>query len=160
MAYLAMQNVDQALARVTEKELVPVVREAITEDVYRAIQSLIGLTPQVVAALAEDLDSEDPLVRSKAMALALKYTVGHPALTDKEATAAPAQMVVSFALPRPDDVDIDGVYSDVTDEEADWRTCDMCHLSKPPGEFVGASDRCFPCVANWKATIESQFLTP
>jgi hypothetical protein len=156
MAYLAMQNVDQALARVTEQQLIPVVREAITEDVYRAIQSLIGLTPKAVAALEYDLESEDSLVRQKAVALALKYTVGHPALTDKDATAAPAQMVVNFAMPRPDDVDIDGI-TDVLPVEDEPRECDLCHETKPASEMVGDSDRCFPCMANWKETIEKQF---
>src|SRR5688572_22829120 len=90
---------------VIEQELRPVVRESITEETLRAIQTMVGLTPAAVAALADDLASEDSTVRQRAYKLVLQYTVGHPAIVKAEDETAGQKLEVHFDLPRPEPTD-------------------------------------------------------
>lgn len=148
------------LPAVTREQLIPVVREAITEDVMRAIKEMVGLTPLAVAALQRDLQSEDDVIRGKATATALKYTVGHPALVTHEDSAAGSQINVTFALPRPDDIQTTDVDAKVIepDPEPD-RTCDLCHETKPAAEMYPGADRCWDCFTKWQQTIRTQYAT-
>lgn len=134
---------------VLHEELRPIVREALTEETLRAIQRLLGLTDRAVQVVQEDLESEDPALRSKAAALLLKYTVGHPALVKADDADGSKQIVVNFALDRPDTVELADAESEVTE----MRTCDLCDTEKPATEFVGSSERCMQCQDEWKQRI-------
>jgi predicted nucleic acid-binding Zn-ribbon protein len=125
-----------ALKDAVSKELAPVVREALTEEVLTAAKGLIRLTPKAIARLEEDLDGDDPTIRQRAYQTVVKI-VGHPALMPEKATEDP-QLTVHFNLPRPDGM---GVSTDVVE----LKQCDFCGESKPLDEFVGASDRCTKC---------------
>jgi len=134
-------------------ELTPIVREAINEDVLRAIEGMVGLTPAAVAALEEDLASEDSTIRQRAYSLVIKYTVGHPALVKDDITKN-QQMTVNFNLPRPNQEDIDAA----TVPEDDLRLCDMCREPKRwPDEFEAYSTRCTACHEEFTAKIRAQF---
>lgn len=144
--------------KVMREELRPIVREAITEDVIRAIDSMLKLTPRAIEMIEEDLESPDPLVRQKAYTLLLKYTTGHPALLQANDTQAGSQINVSFELPRPDataDTEATAEEAEVVEEED--RQCDICETIKPISQFVVGSNRCAVCFDTWKATINEEF---
>lgn len=130
---------------VIQDELRPIVREAITEDVLRAIETMVGLAPQAVAALAQDLHSEDSKVRQKAYDLWLRYTVGHNAIVRPEEDEAGKQLVVNFNLPRPEGGPGTEAQEDTDTEAQELRVCNMCGEEKDVALFVAASDRCSDC---------------
>lgn len=133
---------------VVREQLAPIVRDALTEDTLRAIQKLLSLTPQAVDALAEDLGSDDSVIRQRAYSLHLKYTVGHPALVKADDADGSKQIVVNFALDRPTLTE-----AELEAEVTEMRTCDLCDTEKPATEFVGSSERCMDCQNEWKQRI-------
>jgi DNA-directed RNA polymerase subunit RPC12/RpoP len=144
-----------AIAAVLKDELAPVVREAIDEDVLRAIDQMVTLTPAAVAALQEDLVCEDRTLRQRAYQLLFRYTVGHPALV-KPNDEMQGGMVVNFNLPRPDEAP--AIEAEVPDDaEPVMRECDMCNELKPEAEFVAGSYRCATCSEEYKARVLAQF---
>lgn len=139
--------------KVIQQEIAPVVREAMTEDVLRSIHDLVGLAPTAVAALHEDLGSDDPVVRQRAYTLALKYTIGHPALIQPKDADPNQQLVVHFNLPRPDQNA--SASESIVDAVVEERACDECGELKT--EFVGASDRCTDCYTARREAVLAQF---
>lgn len=138
---------------VIQKELQPIVRDALTEDTLRAIQSLIGLTPRIVELISQDLEHDDPVVRQKAYSLIMKYTVGHPAMVKADDAAGAGQLIVNFGLPRPDSQALDQPAL----EAEELKTCDMCGEDKPESAMVAGSSRCQSCFDNWRETVMGQF---
>jgi len=145
-----------AAQEVIQRELAPVVREAMTEDVLKAIQQLVALTPSAVAAIHRDLEHKDSTIRQRAYTLLLKYTVGHPAVVQARDADPNQQLVVHFNLPRPNaEVTYDGD-ADIY-EVTNIRTCDECQKEAPESEFVGASDRCRECYDKRQAGVMARF---
>lgn len=143
--------------KVMREELRPIVREAITEDVIRAIDSMLKLTPRAIEMIEQDMESDDPLVRQKAYTLLMKYTTGHPALLQANDAAQGSQINVSFELPRPSGtIDAEATIDEADVPEED-KQCDICETIKPVSEFVVGSSRCQVCFDNWKATINEEF---
>ncbi len=140
------------VSRVFKEQLEPIVREAIDEDVMRAIAAMVGLTPRAVELLGEDLESEDSTVRQRAYTLVTKYTVGHPALV-KSDEESKGPLTVNFNLPRPDEEPAGPVV--LEDEPA--RACDMCNSEKPESEFAAGSSRCQDCFDEWRAKVLERF---
>lgn len=130
-----------------ESELRPIVREAITEDVMRSINEMVALTPTAIAAIKEDLNSEDRHLRNKAYTLLVKYTVGNRAIVgDKEDDDA-KNITVNFSMPRPGETD----EVPLPAEAEEVKPCDSCGTDKPLSEFVAGSDRCQVCFDEAKA---------
>lgn len=154
IALMASDRQKNLVSEVVKQELAPIVRDALTESTLRAIQDLLDLTPAAVAALAEDIADDDPVIRQRAYALQMKYTIGHPALVQPEAGAAAGQMVVNFELPRPPD-SIDSTATALPALEL--KTCDLCGEEKPGEQFASGSDRCQPCADEWKQRITERF---
>lgn len=156
VAAIVRREAPDVVTKIMGEELRPIVREAMTEDVLRAINGMIGLTPAAVLALQDDLGSENDTIRQRAYTLIIKYTVGHPALVKPEADGSGQQMEVHFNLPRPDapppEADADEYL-----EVDELKRCDMCKLDKPTSEFEAGSDRCTACFEEWKATILQRF---
>jgi hypothetical protein len=144
-----------AVQAVLKQELAPLVREAIDEDVLQAISRMVKLTTKAVAVLADDLDGEDKVMRQRAAALVVKYTVGHPALV-KPIDETPPQLEVHFNLPRPDGTDAAPQY-DEEGEVVEDKVCDSCGESKPVGAFVAGSDRCEDCFREAREKIIARF---
>lgn len=142
---------DDVVERVVQEEIRPVVREAITEETMRAIQDLVGLTPRVVAAISEDLASEDAVIRQRAYTLVAKYTIGHPAVVRPPEETAQKQLIVNFELPRPGDTPVDAEASAVELQEDEFRQCDLCGADKPVTSFVAGSNRCADCYEGQQA---------
>lgn len=138
-------EMDDIAHKVIEEELRPVVRETITQDTLKAISDMVGLTPRAVAAIEDDLASEDPVIRQRAYTLVMKYTVGHNAIVQPEDKDTTQPLVVNFELPRPelpnrpDTIEAEAV--EVPDTES--RECDTCHQMKT--DFIAGSDRCTEC---------------
>lgn len=144
---------DDVVDRIVEDELRPVVREAITEDVLRAIRDFVALTPDVVRALAEDLQSEDKILRHKAAALIAKYTLGNPAVAGRPNEELERELVINFDLPRPEVVDSPVVH----EIEPGERPCDICGAFKSDEQFVDGSDRCVDCWNESRAKVLERF---
>ena len=146
-----------AVKRAVEAEvrevIKPVVREALTEDVLGALQNLVNLTPDAVETLRRDMEGQDAVLAQKAATTVLRYTVGHTALVTPQEATAP-QLVVNFALPRPDDP------TDTPLEDADATEvfeCDVCHLELPTTQRVANADRCQDCHDKRKHAILEQY---
>lgn len=129
-----------ALQRVVEEEIRPVVRESITEDVMRSINDLVALTPEAIDAIKDDLRSDDKTLRNRAYTLLIKYTIGHRALVPTEAEEEGKNLVVNFNMPRPGD---EGTELVVDADEL--QPCDSCGIDKPMDQFVANSNRCQDC---------------
>lgn len=133
-------------------ELVPVVREAITEEVLEGIQNLIGHIPDAINAAAADLESTDDQTRQKAYTLILKHGLG-PNLVPSINDERQQELNVYFGIPRPpatatqpqDNAAETSESATLRAETIEGRECDTCHVTKPADEFVGSSDRCQEC---------------
>lgn len=151
----ARGEVDDVLHDVAKEELRPVVREAITEDVLRAAADLVALTPTMVAAITEDLNGSDKLLRQKAYTLLAKYTLGNTSIApQQEHSDQPLQVV--FNLPRPGDNPSPALDLDV-DGTVELRQCMECAEDKPTSEFVGMSERCQVCHDALRAKVMAEF---
>src|SRR5690606_23634205 len=129
-------EIEDALRPVVQEELRPAVREAITQDTYDAIRDLVALTPAAVASLKADLLSDNEVIRQRASSLIMKYTVGHQAIIRPEDDPSQKQIVVNFALPRPESTPEPPPPGDNDDDEPqDLRECMVCNIHKPPAEF-------------------------
>lgn len=131
--------------KVIEEEIRPVVRESITADTLAAISKMVALTSDAVGCIAEDLQSEDAVVRQRAYTLIMKYTVGHQAIVRPPEEEKGGDITVNFELPRPEKgEDIDGSAEEV-ELATEMKTCDSCGEDKPADEFVANSTRCLNC---------------
>jgi hypothetical protein len=149
--------VDEA-REIMREELRPVVREAITDEVYESVGKMVGLTSRAVEALSADLDSDDPLVRQRAYTLLIKYTIGHPAIGPRD-DSVQGGLTVNIGLPGPDAQAVVEEADDLAEVEESVKTCDMCGVDKNASEFVANSDRCVQCF-NIQRDKAQQYLTP
>lgn len=143
--------VAEAVNETVREAIAPIVREALTDDVLRSIAELVKLTPMAIAAIKEDLESDNEFIRQGAYRLLARYTLGHPALvpemeSDKQVVVlidgvarpqGPAQLQEHLATP--------GALETIEGEAVETRTCDSCGFEKPAKEFVGSSHRCTDC---------------
>jgi hypothetical protein len=145
------------LHKVIEEEVRPVVRESITEDTLRAIGQMVGLTGAAVAAIADDLASDDATIRQRAYSLVMKYTVGHGAIVTPIEQDKTQPINVHFQLPRPPAIEGEVVLEDEPPEPGEIsdavvvKVCDTCGQEKSPDEMAAASTRCLDCYAKQKA---------
>lgn len=158
IAAMVRRESPDVIKDVMKAQLAPVVREALTEDVLRAVQQMLGLTPRAVELLQLDLESEDATVRQRAYTLVTKYTIGHPALLKADDTDGTKQLVVHFNLPRPgtEDPVQDGTADPVQDGEP-LQVCDICNAEKPADEFVAGSSRCATCFEERRDAVLEMF---
>lgn len=153
IAAIVRREAPDVVTRVMKDQLEPIVREALTEDVLRAINELVGLTPRAVAALTEDLECQDATIRQRAYTLLIKYTVGHPAIIKAEDALSGQKLEVNFNLPRPEP----DAWEPVEDAAPVTQECDICHATKDVEEFVAGSTRCQSCFDAWRDRIKAEF---
>lgn len=154
MSQAVRKEVGDTMKDVVREELRPVVREAITEDVLRAAQDLVNLTPTMVGAITEDLNSSDKILRQRAYTLLAKYTLGNQSIAPAQATPSTQPMQVNFVLPRPSDT---GAPQDAPVAAVELRECIECHTDKPDDQFVGSSNRCVDCHREVEARVRARF---
>jgi hypothetical protein len=141
---------------VIKEEVRPVVRESITEDTIQAIGKMVGLTGVAIAALTEDLASDDATIRQRAYTLLLKYTVGHQAIVRPPDEDRTQPIEVNFALPRPERTEAQEPSPDepVVVDAVEVKTCDTCGKEAPATEFAANSTRCLDCYAKQRARAD------
>lgn len=138
-------------------EVGPVVRAALTDDTLAAIRDLVALTPAAVAAIAEDLASEDAGIRQRAYTLLVKYTIGHPAVVQPEDAGGTAPIQIVIPTPRPEAPPVTVTPEAIVVGGEELRPCDMCHTPKPEADFVDGSDRCRECWEDQQRRVREQF---
>lgn len=148
---------------VIREEARPIAREALTEEVLRATQDLLQLTPQAVANIAHDLASGDERVRQKATEFVLRYTLGNQSIAPTATNnPAPMQVVLNWptaGAPPATAPTVEITEGDVVEDAlpAELRECMWCHATKPPAEFVGVSDRCLTCHETVLGDVRERF---
>lgn len=143
-----------------DKQVGPVVREALTENILGSIRSMVFLMPQAIEALHNNLINGDVDQKQKAATTLLRYTMGNPSVAPPSLEASPAPLQVLFNVPlsgslpaAPDDL-IEGAEPD---EAAELKECMECHQHKPLSAFVGRSDRCKDCHARLMERVEDEY---
>jgi hypothetical protein len=151
-------TIKDAAMEVMRDELKPVVREALTDDVLRAIEKLVHLTPAVVDAIQEDLEQDDDkTLRQRAYTLLAKYTLGNPSVAPPPPEQAAQGMQVTFVMPRPGDTTTAAIEPQSDSDAVELRTCIECKTDKPSQDFVGNSDRCTQCHDDLQARVQERF---
>ncbi|MGZ6878388.1 MAG: hypothetical protein ACXVGB_00620 [Mycobacteriaceae bacterium] len=151
-------KIEDAAMEVMRDELKPVVREALTDDVLRAIQDLVHLTPLVVEKITEDLkQDDDKVLRQRAYTLLAKYTLGNPSVAPPPPEQAAQGMQVTFVMPRPGDSTPALTEPQSDGDAVEVRNCMECKQDKPDTEFVGNSDRCTQCHQTLQARVRERF---
>lgn len=149
------EGLKDVLHEVAKEELRPLVREAMTENVLRGIDRMIGMTELSIDALEEDLKSQDETIRQRAYTLHFKYTFGNPSVAPPSQQAQPGGLTVQFNIPRPGD---DPAASIIVASDAEaLRTCDQCSAERPAGEFVAGSNRCHLCFDESRSLLQERF---
>lgn len=177
--HLQNLKMDDALRDVAREELRPVVRQAITEDVLRAAERLVNLTPLMVDAIEQDLRSTDKNLRQKAYTLLARHTLGNHSIAPPADEPGKAPLQVVFALPRPGgpadesipltaelpesveppDVEVVEEPAEVAepDDGSTLQDCHECGVAKPMDQFVAGSDRCQKCHDDLRAQVIERF---
>lgn len=151
-------KIEDVAMEVMRAEVQPVVREALTDDVLRAIQDLVHLTPLVVQKIREDIEqTSDPTLRQRAYTLVAKYTLGHPSVAPAPLEQSAQGMNVTFVMPRPGDTSPAGVEAPADGEAVELKKCMECSQEKPATEFVAASNKCIECYESLQRDVTERF---
>jgi hypothetical protein len=143
---------DDAVQEAVKEELRPIVREAITDDVLRSVDSLMrNILPHALEAIGDDIKGEDKDLRQRAYTLLMKYTLGNPSVAPKPDAPSGQPISISFEVPRPDDAPA----IEATAEEL--RTCSECSEERPASDFLEDSLRCSTCDAALRARVAERF---
>lgn len=140
--------------RIFREELRPVVREAIDEEVLRAIKGMVGLTPAAITALADDLGSDDKVIRQRAYSLIVKYVLGNPAVTPTREEGKPP-FQVNFQLPRGTEVSTSADTEAVSTYDDETRPCIVCGQQRREDEYTAGAPTCNVCMAKRRAMVEA-----
>lgn len=147
---LVTDDAERATQELLREELRPVVREAITKEVLDGIHNLIGHVPRAVAVAAALLESTDEKTRYDAAKLILQHTTGNKSVVPDVNAGQGNDLIVKFALPRPEDAQEGIIEGEVVTE----KQCDSCGQTKPLAEFVGGSERCSECYSQMQKLIK------
>jgi hypothetical protein len=154
-------KIEDAAMEVMRDELKPVVREALTDDVLRAIQDLVNLTPLVVEKIREDIEQDsDTTLRQRAYSLVAKYTLGNASVAPPPTDPAAAGMHVTFMMPRPGDTSAPTIEAQSDSDAVELKKCRDCEQDKPTTEFEANSDRCTQCHTALQAKVQERFGEP
>ena len=123
---------------------------------------MVGLAPAAILVLQDDLQSDDPVLRQRAAALIVKYTLGNPNVTPAREGVGAGLTIINQL---PDATAAPAVDATVEDaplalEEGDLRRCDTCQLPRPLAEFPAGGPRCQSCLDSRKASVFEAFSPP
>lgn len=153
MRRLAFEDMNDEVREVLREEIRGVITQHVRDNVLGVTEVMTGMLPKAAAALAEDLSSEDEIVRSRAYGLVFKYSM--PLLDEKGKDADLGKITVIHEIPVPTDTPFGRSMADaadydmdkaperpllgdgspepaVEDFERDWPKCHYCHLRKHP----------------------------
>lgn len=149
MRALAFENLNDEVRQVLREEIREQISQHVKDNVLGAAEVMTHMLPQAMAAVKQDLESEDWMARSRAYALVMKYAMQFSEADAKD--DKPQNIVVVSGVPTPDtplghavveqvealprasasydDEEIEGEV--IEDFERDWPKCHYCHQRKP-----------------------------
>lgn len=134
---LAFGNLEDEVREVMRDEIRKTVTQAVKDNVLGAAEVMTHLLPSVLAGLAQDVQSEDWMVRSRAQAIVLKYAM--PFGEEKVEKDDLRIINVIHNVPIPDsplgevvEGELLALPDGVERFEADWPACAICHERKHP----------------------------
>lgn len=136
MKELAFANMQDEVREIMRQEIRETISQHVKDNVLGAAEVMTEMLPTALAAIKQDLESEDWMSRSRAYALLMKYAM---TFKDQEPEAAGNQnIVVVSGVPTPDTPlghavveQFDQLQSGVEEFEKDWPQCGVCHQRKP-----------------------------
>lgn len=154
MKALAFENLHDEVRSVLRQEIRETINQHVKDNVLGAAEVMSHMLPEAMAAVKQDLESEDWMARSRAYALVLKYAMAmgqEDAKDDK-----PSNIVVISNIPTPDTPlghavveqyetlpRASEVYDDedgeVEDFERGWPKCELCKQRKPAANMYEES---------------------
>lgn len=150
MKELAFENLGDEVRQVLREEIRETISQHVKDNVLGAAEVMTHMLPTAMAAVKQDLESEDWMSRSRAYALVMKYAMAFADADVKD--DKPQNIVVISGVPTPDTPlghamvhqyeglpvasasynDDDVVDGEVVEEfERDWPKCHYCHQRKP-----------------------------
>lgn len=143
------------LRQVIAEELRPIVREAIDEEVIKAIGALVRLSPGAIVALSEDLDSDDPQIRQRAYSLVLKFALDNPHVTPPRADKPHLQVDVNLPRPGPPpDRAIELLKEDDPPHDLEHqRVCVGCREPRRTSDFQADAPMCTRCLTQRRERV-------
>lgn len=133
------------------KQIVPVVREALTEEVLRGIENLVGSVPKAVEVATGLLDHDDEEIRYKAAALILRHTTGNKQVVPDVNDSVDPNMTVIFNVPQQERTGVIELGGAAANGAVETKECDSCFEHKPLTDFESGSDRCTQCFNGMRA---------
>jgi hypothetical protein len=162
MRALAFENLQDEVREVLREEIRETINQHVKDNVLGAAEVMTHMLPEAMAAVKQDLESEDWMARSRAYALVMKYAMSFGAADAKE--DKPTNIVVVSGVPTPDtalghavveqyealprasEAVVEGEV--VESFERDWEKCHYCHSRKHPAnmstESHGAGEKTRP----------------
>lgn len=153
MRALAFENLGDEVREVLRQEIREQISQHVKDNVLGAAEVMTQMLPEAMAAVKQDLESEDWMARSRAYALVMKYAMAFAEADPKD--QGNQNIVVVSGVPTPDtplghavvehyetlpkaSASVDD--SDVIEEfERDWPKCHYCHQRKPEANMTRES---------------------
>ena len=157
---LAFENIQDEVREVLRQEIREQITQHVHDNVLGAAESMTHLLPEAMAALKQDLESEDWMARSRAYALVMKYAMSFKDTEPKD--GGNQNIVVVSGVPTPDTPFGHAVVehyeelprasegvpaeeyeetSGLEDFEKDWPKCYSCKSHKHPSNMRKHDDR-------------------
>lgn len=155
MKALAFENLGDEVRQVLREEIRETISQHVKDNVLGAAEVMTHMLPTAMAAVKQDLESEDWMSRSRAYALVMKYAMAFAEADAKEEKAQ--NIVVVSGVPTPDTPlghavvhqmnelpnasasysDEDVVEGEIVEEfERNWPKCHYCHQRKPEANMT------------------------
>lgn len=145
MRALAFENLNDEVREVLRQEIREQISQHVKDNVLGAAEVMTQMLPEAMAAMKQDLESEDWMSRSRAYALVMKYAMQFAEADPKE--QANQNIVVVSGVPTPDTPLGRAVVEhydelprasatvapgdEVEEWEKDWPKCHYCRQRKP-----------------------------
>jgi hypothetical protein len=157
MRALAFENLQDEVREVLREEIRETINQHVKDNVLGAAEVMTHMLPEAMAAVKQDLESEDWMARSRAYALVMKYAMAFGQADAKE--DKPTNIVVVSGVPTPDtplghavveqyeqlpnasaSYDDETVEGEVVEDfERGWPKCHYCHQRKHPANMTAES---------------------
>lgn len=146
MRALAFENLGDEVREVLRQEIREQISQHVKDNVLGAAEVMTQMLPEAMAAMKQDLESEDWMARSRAYALVMKYAMQFAEADPKD--QGNQNIVVVSGVPTPDTPLGHAVVEhyeelprasasveageEVEEFEKEWPKCHYCKQRKPP----------------------------
>jgi hypothetical protein len=155
MKALAFENLGDEVRQILREEIRETISQHVKDNVLGAAEVMTHMLPTAMAAMKQDLESEDWMSRSRAYALVMKYAMAFAEADGKD--EKPQNIVVVSGVPTPDTPfghavverldelpnasasynDDDVIEGEVLEDfEMNWPKCHYCHQRKPEANMT------------------------